>query len=669
MRNNMMRLFLYTALLVIFIGSCSSNKGPIVPQDTLGESGLTGASADSQNGRALWGMYEWTIDLQAGTSELVPMRNVLAHFNVVKAMNQKVDSIRFDGFVLDKANQTIGVDVTLDHPYPGIPGLAGFDVHGIMIGPGSVSGYSDPSIVLAGFQDPHMLNPDGWTRWWNPVEFNVGNDLFSYTDGKRGGVKASAGFFNATLNAYKVFADDLGNTEPLENLSIPDRLVFTPGVLHSRHYDIWFPMVQNKYILKINYAIDASWEPIPGYKYGDPVNIPSDWEPTANQAEPFLATMNVIDNSLYYASSVAYGGDATIQVKVYDWQGYLNTGNVADQVSFVKFESPEGYTGTEMGTVVDIGSGSLPFATYNIELDGKKLLGNQARPMLLTVGSVNGNYEPGLSGYSGTAPLAYYRLMALPSISPVPLTKPIDLGAAASFGGMGGGSGLTNEGIYTVISGDIGTTGESTTVTGFHDSVGDIYTETPLNAGAVNGRIYTAPPAPGGAGVGGTAETFAIALAAASAALDAWNSISPASLPGGADPGDGQLGGLTLAPGVYKAAGGTFLLTGSDLTLNGKGDLNSVWVFQTEAELTIGSPGYPRNINLINGAQAKNVFWYVGSAARIEDRCNMVGTIIAYSGVTISTHDQALTTTLDGRALGLNASVTVVNTHINVPVL
>jgi hypothetical protein len=245
--------------------------------------------------------------------------------------------------------------------------------------------------------------------------------------------------------------------------------------------------------------------------------------------------------------------------------------------------------------------------------------------------------------------------------------KAVVLGAAAPFGGFGGGAGMTNQGILTTIDGDIGTTGVSTTMTGFHDSVGDVYTETTLNIGTVGGRIYTAPPPPGGAGVGGTAATFAIATAAAHDALIAFNSMSPASLPGGVDPGAGQLGGLTLSPAVYKAASGTFLLTGSDLTLDGRGDQNAVWIFQTAAGLTIGAPGFPRSIILINGAQAKNVFWYVGSAARIEDGCSMVGTIIASAGVTISTAGELSTTRLEGRALGLHASVTMVNTIINVP--
>ena len=246
---------------------------------------------------------------------------------------------------------------------------------------------------------------------------------------------------------------------------------------------------------------------------------------------------------------------------------------------------------------------------------------------------------------------------------------PVVLGTAASFGTFGGGAGMTSQGLFTVVNGDISTTGASTTVTGFHDSVGDIYTETPLNKGQVNGRIYTAPPTPGGAGVGGNASTFAIATKGASDAQTAYNNLLPASIPGGTDPGAGQLGGLTLPPGVYQAASATFLITGSDLTLDAQGDSNAVWVFQMAASLTVGGPGAPRSVILINGAQAKNVFWQVGSSATINAAGGgtMVGTIIASSGVTFSTAGNVTLVTLNGRALGLNASTTLVNTVINVP--
>ena len=243
---------------------------------------------------------------------------------------------------------------------------------------------------------------------------------------------------------------------------------------------------------------------------------------------------------------------------------------------------------------------------------------------------------------------------------------PIDLGAAAPFAGFGGNAGMTNQGILTIINGDIGTTGVSTMMTGFHDSTGDGYTETPLNIGDVRGRIYTdAPPpvifAPGGP-YGGTAVTKAIADEAAADALDAYNYL--AGLPGGAYAGAGELGGLTLPAGTYTAAT-SYMITNGDLTLTG--NANDIWVFQMGSSLTVGTPGFPRNVILAGGAKAENVFWQVGSAARIEDNCNMVGTIIAQAGVTISTAGQLGLTTLEGRAISLNASVTVVNTHINVP--
>ena len=241
-------------------------------------------------------------------------------------------------------------------------------------------------------------------------------------------------------------------------------------------------------------------------------------------------------------------------------------------------------------------------------------------------------------------------------------TALVNLGAMAPFGGFGGGAGMTNQGLFTVVEGDIGTTGASTLITGFHDINGDIYTETPLNVGEVTGIIYSAPPAPG------TGEKFAIASQAAIDAQIAFDKLSPAALPGGTDPGAGELGGLTLGPGTYMSAGGTFQITGDDLTLDAQGDENAVWVFQMSSSLTVGDTA-PRSINLINGAKAGNVFWYVGSAATINGAGGgtMVGTIIASAGVTFSTAGNVILTVLNGRAIGLNASVTLVNTIINLP--
>jgi hypothetical protein len=242
------------------------------------------------------------------------------------------------------------------------------------------------------------------------------------------------------------------------------------------------------------------------------------------------------------------------------------------------------------------------------------------------------------------------------------------LGAAASFGVFGGGAGMTNQGIYTVVNGDIGTTASSTLVTGFHDK-GAVYTQTTANIGTVNGTVFTAT-APAGS------VPNVIAAAAALAAQTAFDNLSPAALPGGIDVsslggGAGQLGNRTLAPGVYKSAPGSFAIQSGDLVLDGRGDPNAVWVFQMASSLLVGGPGaaFPQSVHLVNGAQAKNVFWQVGSHATINagGGGTMVGTIIASSGASFSTAGNVDVVTLNGRALALHASVTLVNTNINVP--
>jgi hypothetical protein len=255
-----------------------------------------------------------------------------------------------------------------------------------------------------------------------------------------------------------------------------------------------------------------------------------------------------------------------------------------------------------------------------------------------------------------------------PPVVPPSTTKPGALGAAASFGVFGGGAGMTNQGIYTIVKGDIGTTAASTLVTGFHDK-NAVFTQTTANIGTVTGTVHTAT-APAGS------VPNAIASAAALSAQSAFDNLSPAALPGGIDVstlggGAGQLGNRTLAPGVYKSAPGTYAIQGGDLVLDGRGDPNAVWVFQMATTLTVGGPGaaFPQSVILVNGAQAKNVFWQVGSHATINagGGGTVAGTIIASSGISTSTAGNVDIVTLNGRALALHASVTLVNTRINVP--
>jgi hypothetical protein len=265
------------------------------------------------------------------------------------------------------------------------------------------------------------------------------------------------------------------------------------------------------------------------------------------------------------------------------------------------------------------------------------------------------------------------------------------LGAAAPFGGVGGSATLTNDGLATVIHGDIGVNAASTTITGLRDSGGNIYTVTPNNDGMVTGLIYTLTAPPGSV-------PGAIIAQAHSNASDAFNSLSPANLPGGIDisnlaqcptcggagGGADELAGRILPPGVYLSAAGTYDIGGAgrttaNLTLDAGGDANAVWVFQTTAgtgTLNVGltgpaAPAVPIQVLLINGAQPKNIFWYVPAGATIGTGSTMAGTMLANAAITISTTGgtppTAATTTVNGRVIALTAAVTMVNTVINVP--
>ena len=265
------------------------------------------------------------------------------------------------------------------------------------------------------------------------------------------------------------------------------------------------------------------------------------------------------------------------------------------------------------------------------------------------------------------------------------------LGAMAPFGSFGGNATLTNDGLNTIINGDVGANASSTTITGFRDSGGNVYTVTTNNNGLVNGLVYTQTAPPGS--VPGV-----VVVQARSSALTAFNSLSPAALPGGIDVsslaqcascggalgGPDELAGRTLPPGVYRSTSGTYDIGGlgrtvANLTLDAGGDADAVWVFQSAAgtgTLNVGltgpaTPAVPIKVLLINGAQAKNVFWYVPAGATIGTGSTMVGTILADASVTLSTTGgtppTAVLTTLNGRAIALTAGVTMTNTIINVP--
>jgi hypothetical protein len=143
--------------------------------------------------------------------------------------------------------------------------------------------------------------------------------------------------------------------------------------------------------------------------------------------------------------------------------------------------------------------------------------------------------------------------------------------------------------------------------------------------------------------------TDAVAAQAQSDNTTAYNTL--AALPCGTVVGTADIGaGSTKPAGVYCSAS-TIGMTGT-LTLDGGGDPNAVFVFQAGSGLTgVGT------INLINGAQAKNVYWQVGSSASIGTGSNWKGNILSLASITLNDN-----VTLIGRALARSAGAVTLGT-------
>lgn len=205
--------------------------------------------------------------------------------------------------------------------------------------------------------------------------------------------------------------------------------------------------------------------------------------------------------------------------------------------------------------------------------------------------------------------------------------SPLVLGAADPFAVLAGAS-VTSTG-PTVITGNVGLSPGS--------SIGGLAVFPLTGPGTVIGTIEVANPV-----------AAAAKLALTSAYLDAASrSVDSISCPG-------NLGGLTLAPGLYTSST-SVMISGTGplgiLTLDAGGDPTAVWIFQIGSTLTT-DPG--TSIVLAGGALPENIYWQIGTSATLGTTCVFKGNILAEASITLNTG-----ATLDGRALTQSASVTM----------
>src|ERR1035441_7550208 len=191
-------------------------------------------------------------------------------------------------------------------------------------------------------------------------------------------------------------------------------------------------------------------------------------------------------------------------------------------------------------------------------------------------------------------------------------TATVGLGTATSFSVLGGST-VTNTGSTTMF-GDLGL--------------------------APGSSVAGAPHV-----LGATHVDDAVAIGAKNALTTSYNDAAsrPSSGSAGTD-----LAGQRFLPGV-RTASSSLLLSSGSVTLDAQGDPNAVFIFQIGTTLITGSN---TSVSLVNGAQACNVFWQVGSSATLGTGTSFVGTIMASQTITART-----AATIHGRLLARTGAV------------
>jgi hypothetical protein len=214
-------------------------------------------------------------------------------------------------------------------------------------------------------------------------------------------------------------------------------------------------------------------------------------------------------------------------------------------------------------------------------------------------------------------PLASDRVWSFTTVNITAGVAPVALNWANPWEILAGST-VTSTGA-TAVSGDLGVS-PGTGVTGFPP-------------GYIHGTIHAGDPTAAQAQLNLTATYDDVAGRTAGAVLLA-----------------GNLGGLTLTPGLYKSTSSLEISSG-DLTLDAQGDANATFIFQMASTLTttVG-----RRVILTGGAQAANIVWQVGSSATLGVSSVFKGTILAMSSITVTTG-----AAVEGRLLARTGAVTL----------
>jgi len=332
------KIYSVSIILAIFVvlSGCSGGDPtgpPLAIDDNRPENSAV------RSGHALWGLYDITCDPLTGEIDAIPLRSAEFNANVTRFLQPPIAPIDLVTITLelgsDIPNGLWVIDITLRHPFMQHSVFRGFDVRGIIMSEGTETGWYDLSATYHDVGQTHLLNPDGYTRWWNPIEFADFGNIFGYTEG----AKAIPGnFVSSTINPYKLFSDALNETAPVNSIDQFSRATYAPFPgSNTRRYQIQFDLDGGSPSIRFKYAIDASWSlPDPSFAPDYPVEA---YDLSANCQEPYLVAVPMFEEIPYFENENVRGGDATFFLTIGDWQAVAG-GSVLDQLSHIWVESP-----------------------------------------------------------------------------------------------------------------------------------------------------------------------------------------------------------------------------------------------------------------------------------------------------------------------------------------
>lgn len=406
------------SLISILFTGCGGGGGdgvlPVIAEPPEITAQTEGPDAITQH-QGILGIWDVYIDTVNGNADIVPVRSTHFTGNLNNILvNYPQNFFLSDLDLSDWIDQGIlRVNLNLRHPLNGFDEYSIFDVMGVFLHNGdSTLAYDNVHYSGgpdAGPNEAIILNPDGYSRWFNFVEFDGdGLPILTYVPGPWTNLPDPS----ASINPYKIYADGLGAEDDYhvwitDPVNVESRNMFRSTSTNSRQFEIQFPKVDEIYQVYFQYAFVFTWAEGDPALTGEPsIYEPMDFPQEANLDEPFFMNITTAGSDLYNDGTGNSGGTFRADIEVFDWQGGI-AGNlgVVNEIERIVIESnflPGGaenyaFSQGELGAVAI--DGSVNSSVFQVEIPVCEPDSSGEMDLWVVVesgGDAGGTYDQGL---------------------------------------------------------------------------------------------------------------------------------------------------------------------------------------------------------------------------------------------------------------------------------